>query len=505
MTKVILEATKLPKRIIKIGSSEFKLSRGFIDPKGWRRISKTYPEYERPNFYAFRPTDAPVALRYVNSEHKLAYKSTVGEILEVAGLFEALEKSMKRQGLSKEDFTVGIKPNWMTAKTKEEPHAWANTYLVECITEVLSDKGYKNIAIFESDSILSGLVKNHNVSTALRNIIGVDFEKYKNKGIEIVNLTEEARKDGVYLINTRKCGRYPVAPTLKRMNFLINVPKLKTHPGAGVTLSFKNMHGANFFWDKLNYLHGNAIFDLFRCHARFWFDSTFELNVNPELEYTKDMFTIVDAEYGLDGLGGVMSVYAYFKGHKLKSPFTSEYIRWSTLRRPGKLIASRDPFKLEIATMLLMNYNIKQLMLNPFIKSMVHVVSGLPSEIRIDDDGKNEFKPFYGFGTIGNLEAIYTTLFGKRAKKLTWDNRLLANLLLNIGNFEGSVYPAITIIGWLIAGTPQFGAIEWKIYKRELLKETRNWWERNLADRKKIKAQGIQNFTFAEDEIKLKK
>ncbi len=501
-----LEATKLPQRIIKIGSSEFKLSRGFIDPKGWRQISKTYPEYKRPNFYAFRPTDVPVVLRCVTSENKLFYKNTVGEILEVAGLFEALEKSMKRQGLSKEDFMVGIKPNWMMAITKEEPHVWTNSYLVECITEVLLDKGYKNIAIFESDNMYSGFIENHTVSTVLRNIIEVDFEKYKNKGIEIVNLTEEARKDGVYLINTRKMGRYPVAPTLKRMNFLINVPKLKTHPWSGVTLSFKNMHGANFFSDKFNYLHGNAIFDLFRYHARFWFDPTFELNVNPELEYTKDMFTIVDAEYGLDGLAAAKSLYAYFMGRRLKSPFTSEYIRWATLRRPGKLIASRDPFKLEIATMLLMNYNLKQLMLNPFIKSMVHVVSGLPSEIRIDDNGKNEFKPFYGFNTIGNLEAVYTTLFGKRAEKLTWDSRLITNIIVKIANFEDGFYPALNIFGWLLSGSdPQFGLKEWRTFKRELLKETRNWWERNLADKRKIKAQGIQNFIYAEDIIKLKK
>ncbi len=476
----------LPKRFSGI-LPEFK---GIIDINRWMRASRSYPTYTRPNYYAFRP-EAKVVLRDVDSADQTDYRGKVEQTLEVAGLPEALEESMKRQGLSKQGFVVGIKPNWMMALTTREPQVWTNPVLIECIVDFLLDKGYKNIVIFESDNMYSNFVQNHTVSAVLRDIIGVSLERYRAKGVQIVNLTEEAKDVGVYLLNTRKIGKYPVAPTLKEIGFLINVPKLKTHPSSGATLALKNMQGANFFPDKFNYLHGNAMFDGFLSHGNFWFDPTFELNVNPELEYTKDMFSVIDAEYGLDGFGGWKSEYLYVMGNRVKSPFTGLEIRWSTLRHPGKLIASRDPYKLEIVTMLLMNYNVKQLMVNPLLRSMVEIVSGLPSEIRIDDNGKNELRPFSGFHTTGNLEAIYTTLFGKKAEKLSWESRFISDLIVKILTIGEGIYPVANIFGWLSTGTdPRFCLKKWKSYRKELSHSVGRWWGRNLADKRERKAQG---------------
>ena len=217
----------LPKRFSGI-LPEFK---GIIDINRWMRVSRSYPTYPRPNYYAFRP-EAKVVLRDVDSANQTDYRGKVEQTLEVAGLPEALEESMKRQGLSKQGFVVGIKPNWMMALTTREPQVWTNPVLIECIVDVLLDKGYKNIVIFESDNMYSNFVQNHTVSAVLRDIIGVSLERYRAKGVQIVNLTEEAKDVGVYLLNTRKIGKYPVAPTLKKIGFLINVPKLKTHPSS---------------------------------------------------------------------------------------------------------------------------------------------------------------------------------------------------------------------------------------------------------------------------------
>ncbi|MCX5725985.1 MAG: DUF362 domain-containing protein [Candidatus Saganbacteria bacterium] len=499
---------KLTNRIekdIKYGDKPFKLQKRFehIDPspggainfKEWSRVARTF-KYDRPDFYAFRPREAKVVIRDVNSNDKAAYRDTVAKTLDTAGLFDALRESQKRSGLPKDEYIVGIKPNWMMALTKNESDVWTKPELVEAIVDVLLDRGYENILIIESDNMYGNFVERHTVLPVLEDIVGVDLTKYEKQGVTIVNLTSEAKHVGVFLMNTRKMGKYPIAPSLKFINFLINVPKFKTHPSSLATLSFKNMHGANYFGDKFNYLHGNSIFDLFRYHARFWFDPTFELNVNPELEYTKDMFTIVDAETGLDGFGGWKSMNLYAFGKPITSPFTGETLRWSTRRTPGKIIASRDPLKLEIISMLLMNYNVKQLMQNPFIKSMVNVVSGLPSLIEIDDNGKNELKPFE-FNTSGNFEAIFKSLFGKPGEKLSYESRLLASTIIKLFTFGEGLYPIANLIGWSFSGTdPAFNLKPWKNYKGEIVESSKKWLNRNLEDKKSIKTSGIENFIF---------
>lgn len=470
--------------------------------KGWDKVTKKYPEFNRPDWYAFRPKDCPVVIRDIDSSD-INFYSKVEETLDRAGLFIALEESLKRQSLPKDKFKIGIKPNWMMALTTAEPHVSTNPKLVFAVEKILKEKGYKDIVIFESDNMYGNFIENHTVYKIVPMLHDVNLSEHS-----VVNLTDDVRIRDPCYIETRKMGSYPVAPTLMELNFLINMPKLKTHPSSCLTLSFKNMHGANFFSDKFNFLHGNALFDLFRDKARFWYDPTFELNTNPSLEYTKDMFTLVDAEFAQDGPGGWKSSILYFLGEPLTSPFTGEIIKWGDVKRVGKLIASRDPYKLEIATMLMANYSPKQLKLNPFLKLMHEVVAPFPAEMAIDNEGKNQLANF-DFKTSGDFTIIYTTLFGKRVGKvLGWNSKAATKVLKNLLTIGEGLYPVANMCGWMFSGTDKnFPIKHWTKYKEELWQHSKeDWWKRNIDDRKKLKelvkaGKSLKEFEYGTKEI----
>jgi uncharacterized protein (DUF362 family) len=447
----------------------------------WDKVRILYPKYERPKYYGFRQSDAPVVLRTIDSKD-INFVSQVERTLEEAGLFDVLNSSMKRQGVGKEDFIIGIKPNWMMALMKQEPHVSTNPQLVKAVIEILKAKGFNpdNIFAFESDNMYGNFVENHNVENVATKLHGLDPME-----MNVVNLTEDAKENGVDLMPTRKMGLWPTAPFLAKLNFLINISKLKTHPSSGITAAYKGMHGSQYPQNKFCDLHSNAFFRWFSYKARFWFDATFELSVNPALEYTKDMFAIVDAETGMDSLGGWKSLYLYFAGKELKSPFTGEPVRWSELHHPGKLIASSDPFKLELATMLMMNYTPDQLMINPFMRLMAHVVNGLPSRIEIVDNGKKELTPFHGFKTTGNFKPLLSSLFGHRfASYLSRNNELASRVVSFILTIGEGIYPFANTMGILFSGTdPDFPLKLSMGYFGELFKESWEiWLKRGVLD-----------------------
>jgi hypothetical protein len=487
---------------IKVGEHYLPAPKGFFPLKGvglrnldgWRKLEALYPNYERPDYYAHRPADAPVVLRSVDP-HERNYESRVEETLSRAGLFVALDASMKRQFLSKEEFVIGIKPNWMMALKKDEPHVSTDPELVLAVINILVAQGFKreNILIFESNNMYGNFVEGHTVENVVEKLHSLDPKK-----MNVINLTRDVEENGTDFIRTRKMGLFPVAPTLKWINFLINMPKLKTHPSSGITMAFKNLQGLNFFADKFCFLHGNAIFKGFGYKAWFWFDPTFELNTNPELEYTKDMFAIVDAQTGLDSFGGWKSILMYFAGNEVTSPFTGESLCWSELHRPGQIIASRDPYKLEIVTMLLMNYTADQLMINPFLRSMTHAVHGLPIEIRIDNGGRSDIKPFRGFRTTGNFEPLLKTMFGRRfAKYLSGNNRLASEVVSYILTIGEGLYPVANLAGLLFSGTDEGFPLKLRgSYLTQLASDSwEKWLKRGVLDALKYR-KDPNNFIY---------
>ena len=173
--------------------------------------------------------------------------------------------------------TVLIKPNILLAKKPEEAITTHPT-LIEALI-----KSIKNVdavpVVGDSPGGLVGNVKGHWRITGIKDVC--------NKlGVEILNF----EASGVYEKKING-NHYHIAKPIFDVDFVINVPKIKTHGLTVFTCAIKNMYGSVPGLTKLNY------------HKQAPKPSDFSSLVVDIFELSKPHLNVIDGVIGMDGSG----------------------------------------------------------------------------------------------------------------------------------------------------------------------------------------------------------
>jgi uncharacterized protein (DUF362 family) len=158
--------------------------------------------------------------------------------------------------------TVVVKPNigW---DTNIERGANTNPQLVARIIEHCISAGAKTVYVFD-----------HTINEWTRTYSNSGIEKAaKDAGAKIVSGNSESYYHEVIIKNGKVLKKDKVHELILESDVFINVPVLKTHGGATLTISMKNLMGVN--WDR-RFWHDN---DLHQCIADFASEIKPTLNV----------------------------------------------------------------------------------------------------------------------------------------------------------------------------------------------------------------------------------
>ena len=126
---------------------------------------------------------------------------------------------------------IVIKPN-IVRPVAPEKGITTDARVVEAIIEFLQEQSVEDIVIAEGG--------NPGTDKAFKKLGLKDLEK--KHGVELVNLNKD-RWEEVYIPNSVALHKVKVAKTVLECDGIINVPKLKIHHMAQVTLSLKNLMG----------------------------------------------------------------------------------------------------------------------------------------------------------------------------------------------------------------------------------------------------------------------
>jgi len=179
---------------------------------------------------------------------------------------------------------VLLKPN-LVETAKGEPHINTNPAMMVAATEVFRDAGAAEVFVAEGqghrrDSIL--VLEESGMDSALRDARLEFVDLNHDECVKVANAGRWSKLDSLYLPRS-----------LLAADFIVSMPKMKTHHWAGVTCAMKNlfgvMPGVIYGWPK-NVLHYAGITE-----------SILDINatVRPHL-------TIVDGIVGMEGDGPIM-------------------------------------------------------------------------------------------------------------------------------------------------------------------------------------------------------
>ncbi|HSG17553.1 MAG TPA: DUF362 domain-containing protein [Anaerolineae bacterium] len=206
-------------------------------------------------------------------------------VLEETDFFELLIQRHSESGKDKEDFLIAIKPNLMMAYSRDDPSTITDPELVEFLVETIVARGFKNVAIVESQNVFGNWFKNRDVLTVST------FFGYSGEGYRIVDLTEEMEP---YDYGGR-LGKHWVGPTWRDADFRISFAKNKTHVSSYSTLTIKNIYGCLPLQNKFKEYHKIREFD--------W----------PTVDSLKHFpchYGLIDAYWSADGLMGLKADYS---------------------------------------------------------------------------------------------------------------------------------------------------------------------------------------------------
>lgn len=211
------------------------------------------------------------------------------QVLEETNFYQILEDKFNvvhaDTGVSREKFSIAIKPNFMFMHAKEDYSTYTDPELVEHLINGIWDKGFRNINVVEAQSTLGNYYENRDVLNVAK-VIGYST----NKNYNIVDLTKEK----VRYDYGGRLGWHWVGPTWRDADFRISFAKNKTHTFCGYTLTLKNVYGAFPIQNKFKQYHVKWEYD--------W----------PTIESLRERncpvhFGLVDAFYSADGQFGVMT------------------------------------------------------------------------------------------------------------------------------------------------------------------------------------------------------
>ncbi len=173
-----------------------------------------------------------------------------------AGFWPNLEAAWQRSGKPRETFRIAIKVNLMLLLNAKVPEVATDPQLVERLVAMLTGRGFRNIAVVESQNTGNNWLKNRTVKNVAR-VAGYSFSGY-----EFVDLTLEKVR------YTYKLAGYPdwpnwIGPTWRDADYRIDFAKFKTQLDNYYTLCTKNQFGTLPLQNKYWYYH--AIMPYWAC------------------------------------------------------------------------------------------------------------------------------------------------------------------------------------------------------------------------------------------------
>jgi uncharacterized protein (DUF362 family)/ferredoxin len=183
--------------------------------------------------------------------------------------------------------------------------------LLAAVIEILRGKGYKNITIGEGTN--SGYYRN-NISVISR--LKVD-KLAKYYGVKVIDLNYS---EPVY-IDFEQGVKAGVAKEIIEADFIINMPKLKTHFEAGMSICLKNLMGCLVGQENKKKTHQSLAANI--------------LNIN---RFVKPHLHIVDALISMEGLGPT-------RGTPVKT---------------GKIFVGTDPYLIDLMCTRFVSFDYKK-------------------------------------------------------------------------------------------------------------------------------------------------
>lgn len=208
---------------------------------------------------------------YINKAEGL--KEIKERVSEVFKLHEGILPKSK-------DASIFIKPN-LNANMNALTGNTTDLRLIAAVIEELKGRGYNNITIGEGTN--SGYYR-HNISVISRlkvDALGVYY------GVKVIDLNYAKPCE----IEFDKGVKASVARDVVDADFLINMPKLKTHFEAGMSVCLKNLMGCLIGQENKKKTHKNLSRNI--------------LHIN---EYVKPALHIVDGIIAMEGLGPTRGV-----------------------------------------------------------------------------------------------------------------------------------------------------------------------------------------------------
>ncbi len=182
---------------------------------------------------------------------------------------------------------VLLKPN---AARKALPGEGVTTHplVVSAIIDHLKDLGTDQIAIGES--CIFGV----NAQEAFQ-VTGMK-EISEKSGVELVDL-DRANPMEMTIPGGKVVRRIKVSSILKRFNFIISIPVMKTHMHTLVTLSLKNMKGVLWRREKARFHH-------LRCDEKVTKgDKELDIAISEMASILSPDLSIIDGTVGMEGMG----------------------------------------------------------------------------------------------------------------------------------------------------------------------------------------------------------
>ena len=205
------------------------------------------------------------------------------KVLADTHFFDLLENRLATSGKTRESFSVVIKPNFMFMHSRLDPSTYTDPELVVRLIDRIAERGFKNIALVESQTTYSNYYLNRDVLSV------AEYLGYRQDGnYRIVDLTLEMAPFDYH----GRLGHHVAGPTWRDADFRVSFAKNKTHVFCNYTLTLKNVYGTLPMQDKLLEYHTKREYD--------W----------PTIESLKHFpvhFGLIDAFVSGDGQFGVIT------------------------------------------------------------------------------------------------------------------------------------------------------------------------------------------------------
>jgi uncharacterized protein (DUF362 family)/Pyruvate/2-oxoacid:ferredoxin oxidoreductase delta subunit len=211
-----------------------------------------------------------------------------------------------------------IKPNLLMSAPPEKAIT-THPILIESLIEVLKEKGVKDIFIGDTPGNTSTNIDHLYRITGLKEVA-------ERQGVNLINLYTY----GVINIKSDIAGEIPITKFIKEVDYVINVPKLKTHTFMLMTCAIKNTFGLVPGMNKSR-MHAIAINP--ESFAQILVDIFKE--VNP-------LINIVDGIIGMEG-----------EGPSAGNP-----------RKFGKLIIGDDAVAVDVISSIILGYSPQEIYTN---------------------------------------------------------------------------------------------------------------------------------------------